>query len=136
MKSYVVRRSILDGFTFAFLVSALLAFTFHPTDEQIMDMKTNALLFFAIYAVGIVISAVLNNAGIKTFGESLFQPAHKKAQESKSWYKTFSGWHLVVLLVALLIVSLIKTKFSLDELLNEDGFNGAMRLFTGIFSFF
>ena len=41
---------------------------------------------------------------------------------------------LLVLLVELMIVSIIKTKFSIYELLNEDGFNGAMRLFKGIFS--
>jgi len=134
MQAYVIRRSILDGFSFAFLVSALIVAVAQPTDEQILNMSFNTIIFAALYALGIVVSAVLNQSNIPTMGEKLFQPAHKKSVEHKVWYKTFAGWHLVVLLLALFIVGLFKTKFSINELLNEDGFNGAIRLFKGIFS--
>lgn len=134
MQGYVVRRSILDGFSFAFLISALAVAVIQPTDEQVMNMSLNVTLFFALYVVGIGLSAVLNNLGIVTMGEALFQPPYKKAKHTESWFKTFSGWHLFVLLLALFIVAIFKTKFSINELLNEDGFNGAMRLFKGIFS--
>lgn len=134
MKAYVVRRSVLDGFSFAFLLSALVVAIVQPTDEQALNMKLNVALFALAYIVGIGLSYALNKSGVVTMGEALFQPPYKKAKESKSWFKTFAGWHLAILLLTLLIVSIIKTKFSLYELFNEDGFGGAMRLFKGIFS--
>lgn len=134
MKSYIIRRSILDGFTFAFLLASLAVAVIQPTDEQALNMSLNAALFAAAFVLGTLVSHFLNQMNVVTLGEALFQPPYKKAKESQSWYKTFAGWHLVVLFVVLLIVSIFKTKFSMYELLNEDGFNGAMRLFKGIFS--
>lgn len=129
-----VRRSVLDGFSFAFLVIVLCFVIFNPNEEAQLNLKFNAILFFAAYAVGIVISALINKSGIKTMGEHIFQPDYKKALEVQPWYKTFWGWHLASFLILLFIVGLYKTNFSIEELLDEDGFNGAARLFAGIFS--
>lgn len=134
MKSYVVRRSILDGFTFAFLIASLAVWIIQPTDEQALNMKVNVALFAAAFIVGTFVSHVLTKMNVTTLGESLFQPPYKKSIVDTPWYKSFANWHLIVLLVGLMIVSIIKTKFSMYELLNEDGFNGAIRLFKGIFS--
>ena len=135
VKNSKVKRSVLDGFSFAFFVIVILFVIFNPTEDQQLNLKLNAAIFFAAYIVGIIVSTVLNNMGIKTLGEHIFQPDYKKAQEvHRPLYRTFWGWHLVVFLLLLFIVGIFKTKFSIWELLNEDGFQGAKRLFIGIFN--
>lgn len=129
-----VRRSILDGFSFAFLVIVLLFVIFNPDEDAQLNLKLNAALFFAAYIAGIGFSHLLNKRGIKTLGEYIFEPSYKKAQETKPMMKSFWGWHLIGLLLLLFVVGIFKTKFSIVELLNEDGFNGAKRLFAGIFN--
>lgn len=129
-----VRRSILDGFSFAFLVIVLLFVIFNPDEDAQLNLKLNAALFFGAYIVGIGLSHLLNTQGIKTLGEHIFEPSYKKAQVTQPMLKSFWGWHLIFLMLLLFIVGVFKTKFSIVELLNEDGFNGAKRLFAGIFN--
>ncbi len=129
-----IRRGILDGFSVAFLVIVLMYLIFNPTEAQQLNLKLNATIFFVAYLFGALISHFLNLSGIKTLGEYLFEPSYKKALETKPMFKSFWGWHLVALLVLLFVVGIFKTKFSIIELLNEDGFNGAKRLFAGIAS--
>ncbi len=127
-----VRRYLLDGFSFAFLTIVVLFVIFNPDESVQLDLKYNTILFAAAYAVGAFLSYLLNAQGIKTFGEYLFEPSYKKALETKPMMKSFWGWHLLGLLILLFIVGIFKTKFSIIELLNEDGFGGAKRLFAGI----
>lgn len=135
IKGYVIRRSVLDGLCFAFLASVILTLIFQPTQETMLNLPLISFIFLASGVVGVVISAILNKMGYKTMGERLFEPAYRKAQEeAKSIFKTFSGWQLIVTVVLLFIVGLFKTKFSLTELFNEDGFAGAIRLFKGLLS--
>ena len=129
-----IRRNILDGFSFAFLTIVLLIVIFNPTESQQLNLKLNSVIFFGAYIIGAVISHLLNARGIKTLGEYLFEPSYKKALETAPMFKSFWGWHLAGLLLLLFIVGIFKTKFSVIELLNEDGFNGAKRLFAGIAS--
>ncbi len=119
VKSSKVRRSVLDGFSFAFFAIVILFVIFNPTEDQQLNLKMDAAIFFGAYVVGIVVSTVLNNMGIKTLGEHLFQPDYKKAQEvHRPLYRTFWGWHLILLLLLLFIVGIFKTNFSIWELLN------------------
>lgn len=135
MKSYYVRRSLLDGVTFAIFVSVILSLIIQPTEEQLMNLSMISLIFGGAIVVGGFLSHRLNLAGLKTMGENLFEPAYVKAKvEAKPWYQTFWGWHLFATILVLFIVGLFKTKFSLYEILDEDGFAGAQRLFRGIFS--
>jgi phosphonate transport system permease protein len=135
MKSYFFRRSVLDGTTFALFVCVVLSVIMQPTDEQLLNLPLISLIFVASIVVGAMISVRLNMSGLKTLGENLFEPAYVKARtEAKPWYQTFWGWHLLVTIVVLFIVGIYKTKFSVYELLDEDGFEGAKRLFKGIFT--
>ncbi|MES3038503.1 MAG: phosphonate ABC transporter, permease protein PhnE [Bdellovibrionota bacterium] len=128
-----VRRTIFDSVGFAFLFTVLTSLIVQPTEEQMLNLDFNALLFLGFIVLGGLLSYAVNNMGMKTLGELLFEPAYKKArEEAVSWYKTFWGWQLLLLLIATFGVGLSKTKFSLYELLNEDGFNGAVRLFQGL----
>lgn len=135
MKSQIFRRSLLDGVSFALFVSVVLSLIYKPTDEELLNLSAISFIFFLSMLAGAMISQVLNGLGYKTFGENLFEPAYIKARvESKPWYKTFWGWHLFITVAILFIVGVFKTKFSFYELLDEDGFAGAQRLFKGIFS--
>lgn len=135
MKLYVFRRSLLDGLSFAILISVILTLIFNPTEEQSLNLPLVSSIFVGAMLLGALVSQILNSFGIKTMGENLFEPDFEKAkQEAKSWYQTFWGWHLFMTVLTLFIVGLFKTKFSLYELTNEDGFEGAKRLFAGIFN--
>lgn len=135
MKSNVVRRSILDGVTVALFVCVILSVMFSPTEEQLLNLTQISLIFLGGAVFGAVLSYILNANGIKTLGQNLFEPDYEKAKsEAKPWFKTFWGWHLFVTILVLFVVGYFKTKFSFDELLNEDGFGGAKRLFAGIFT--
>jgi phosphonate transport system permease protein len=135
MKPYVFRRSLLDGLTMALFVCVAMSLIFSPTDEQLMNLPRLTYIFLAGMILGTIVSQLLNMAGIKTLGENLFEPDYEKAKaEAKSWFKTFWGWHLFVTILVLFVVGIYKTKFSIYELMDEDGFNGAKRLFAGIFA--
>ncbi|MBY0452112.1 MAG: phosphonate ABC transporter, permease protein PhnE [Bdellovibrionaceae bacterium] len=132
---HILRRSVLDGTTFALFVSVFLAVVLQPTDEQLLNLSLISMIFLGSMLVGGLISHRLVLSGFKTMGENLFEPAHMKAKtEAKPWYQTFWGWHMAVTIIVLFVVGIFKTKFSMYELLDEDGFAGAKRLFSGIFS--
>jgi phosphonate transport system permease protein len=135
MKPHFLKRSLLDGLTFAIFLSVACSLIFNPTEEQLLNLPRISMIFLAGIFLGAAFSYGLNSMNIKTLGENLFEPDYEKAKsEAKSWYRTFWGWHLFVTILVLFIVGIFKTKFSINELLNEDGFNGAKRLFAGIFN--
>lgn len=133
MKSEWVRRTVLDGFSGAFLFVVALVGIFDPSDEQMLKLGQNMLVFAGFFVLSGLISHFLNTNGIKTWGEHLFEPAYKKARkEEKPLLKTFWGWHLIVTLVVTFVVGIIKVQFSFYELFNEDGFAGMVRLVNGL----
>lgn len=135
VKSALTRRYVFDSFTFGFLLVVGIIFFTQPSDEQMLNLGMNSLVFALCVILGGILSFVLNKYVGKTLGESIFEPPYKKAlSEDQTWYKTVWGFQLALLMVITFVVGLYKTKFSLDELLNEDGFNGAIRLFKGIFN--
>lgn len=136
MKHTNTRRTVFDSISFAFLFCVATVVVANPSPEQLLDLYTNFLVFAVGALFGWVLSYIMNNIlKVKTLGEAIFEPDYKKAQsEEIEWYKTVWGWQLAVLLIVTFIVGLNKTKFSLTELLDEDGFQGAVRLFQGIFN--
>ena len=135
MKGYIVRRTILDAVTAAFLTCVAVVVIFSPSNEDLLNLNRNVLVFFSGFVLGAVLSTILNRIGIKTLGETIFEPAYKKARtEDVPTLKTFWGWQLVITLIITFIVGMYKVKFDFYELMNEDGFNGMVRLLKGIFS--
>ncbi|MBC7464591.1 MAG: phosphonate ABC transporter, permease protein PhnE [Bdellovibrio sp.] len=135
MSGPILRRSVLDGISFATFVSAILTIIVHPTREQMLNLPIVAGIFLISFLVGCLVSQILNSMGIKTLGQNLFEPDYEKAKaEAKAWYRTFWGWHLFLFILVLFVVGINKTKFSVIELLDQDGFAGASRLFKGLFS--
>lgn len=132
---HLIRRSMLDGFSFALFVCVILYVILNPTEDQLLNLPMISVIFLGSMVAGSFVSHRLNLAGFKTLGENLFEPDYVKARtEAKPWYQTFWGWHLFTLILILFVVGIFKTKFSVYELLDEDGFAGAQRLFKGIFS--
>ncbi|RYZ90916.1 MAG: phosphonate ABC transporter, permease protein PhnE [Proteobacteria bacterium] len=132
------RRTFFDSFIFAYLGILLLIAIAQPSGEQMMRLSENFAYFLVAMVLGAALSYGLNKSkspALHTLGETLFEPAYKKAVKiERSWYKTFSGWQLLLFLIVTFIVGVKTTKVSITELLDEDGFAGAMRLFHGLFS--
>lgn len=135
MSGYAVKRTLFDCITFAYLACVALVVVMSPTDEQMLALGFNSLLVLIFMVVGAVLSAGLNGAGMRTLGEIIFEPPHKKNQAAdKAWYKTLWGWHLAISFVVTFVVGLNQTQFSILELTDEAGFSGAIRLFQGLAS--
>lgn len=138
MTAHIFRRTFFDSCIFAYLLMVLLVAIAQPSSEEMLMLGRNFVLFVLAMIIGAIISTGFNNssnAKLHTLGESLFEPAHKKATKNEvSWYKTVSSWQLVVFLSVTFVVGMNITRFSMVELLNEDGFAGALRLFKGLFS--
>lgn len=134
MKSLNLKKIIFDAVMFAFLFCVFLTVIFQPDEEQMLRLGRNVLLFLTGFALGAIISISLSALGQKTAGDVLFTPKDKrKFEEERPWYRTIWGWQLAVVLIVTFIVAVFKTQFSLFEILDKDGFAGAMRLFKGIF---
>lgn len=127
------RALIFDGIGFSFLFTVFLAVLVQPTDEELLNLGKNATVVGAGFIFGLLISFFLKSLEIQSLGHQLFEPSYKRTHlEEKSWIKTIWGWQLFVLLSVTFVVAIYKTKFSLVEILDEDGFAGAVRLFTGL----
>ncbi|WII72912.1 phosphonate ABC transporter, permease protein PhnE [Bdellovibrio sp. 22V] len=126
------RRTIFDGILFAFLLSVLATVVISPSEEQLLQLGTVALIVFIFFIAGCGLSLVLKRFHVVTSGDILFKTS--AASEEISWYKTFWGWQLALSFTLAFLVAFAKTEFSLIELLDESGFAGAMRLFQGLFN--
>ncbi len=134
-KSFNTKAIVFDGVTFAFLFLVLISVIVSPTEEQMLNLGFNSLLTLGCFIVGAALSLILNRIGVRTWGEQIFLPPHKKAKDQHQvMVRTFWGWQALIVLILTFVVGMVKTKFSLYELTNPDGFAGAMRLFKGIFN--
>ena len=132
-KSMLTKRILFDAINVAFLLIAALVVIVSPTEEQMLNLGYNSILFAGFFICGLALSEFLNRAKIKTLGELLFESAHAKAKApSQPLFKSFWGWQLILSFIILLAFSLNATNFSFAELTDEDGFRGAMRLFHGL----
>jgi phosphonate transport system permease protein len=133
MKS-LVRRSIFDAIIFAYFLTAAAVYIVDPVDDQAqMALVGQWPLGVLFFVVGWGLSFGLNKMEFKTLGELIFEPAYKKATaDAKPFLKTAWGWQLLVFLVLTFVLGLQATRFSITELLDKDGFDGAMRLFAGL----
>ncbi len=131
--NFTFKRTIFDAITFAYLSAVALVALLAPTDEHMLAMGTNSLIFAGLLVLGIVVSTVINKKGVMTLGQLIFAPAHEKDPElSRSSFSHFWTWQLWITLIVTFVVGAIQTKLSIYELTDEDGFNGAVRLFNGL----
>lgn len=130
MSASFAKRTIFDSLVFAYLVCVALAVIFGVDDGALLQLSRNALLFLGAALAGAVVSSLLNKYGLKTLGESIFESPFSKAQAvDQSWYRSVWGWQLTVFLVVTFAVGAHMTDISFSELFDEDGFQGASRIF-------
>lgn len=140
MKSYKGKRLIFDATIFAYLFVALFAganalFPMADLSEEWLkaNMGQMVLITFILAGVGAAISFFLNHIRMYTLGEVLFAPPHIKVMiTEKSFWSSFWGWQLAIAFVVTLVSGIKLTEFSLAEVLDPAGFEGAIRLFSGL----
>ncbi|MBO9666536.1 MAG: phosphonate ABC transporter, permease protein PhnE [Bdellovibrio sp.] len=128
----MLRRTFFDAFCFAFLLCAGVVAVFVSAEEQLLNLIQDLVVVLVALAVGAGISLLFKKFKIRTLGSVLFDLP--TSEQGHPWYRSFWGWQLIVLLVVSFAVALAKTEFSFVELLDQNGFAGAVRLFKGLFN--
>lgn len=127
------KAAILDAVAFGYLLLEGFYFLLSPESADNFSLMTKAWLVLGSLALGALASVLLNHFGVKTLGQSLFEPAHEKVKASVvAWYKTFWGLQLVVVFLVMFSVGAKVTHFQLSELFHGPGFDGAARIFTAL----
>lgn len=135
MKSFPLKRLLFDAIMLAYLFCVIVAILSGASTEDLLDLQRNGFLFLGGAMLGVLLSYSVNHIGGITLGELVFRdPSTKLSDTSVPWYKKFWVWQLIVFLVMTFAVGSVMTHFSLAELLDEDGFRGAVRLFAGLAS--
>ncbi len=126
----IIKRAVFDSIIFAYLAIIALIVVVKPTEDQMLMLGKNSLIFLGLFVLGGAVSFLLNGAKIKTLGEQIFAPDHITIEKiSKPWYKKLWTWQLLVVFVVTVVAGVNQTNFSIYELTDERGFSGAMRLF-------
>lgn len=133
-----VRRSIFDGFTFAYLaLFGWVAFV-APSSEVIQsELSIYSLAFLGLMAFGAALSWILAGQNVKTLGEIIYAPPHRRfaaTAASQPFYKTLWGLQTISTVLATVILGVVLTDISLIKLLEAESFYHAMRLFREIAS--
>ncbi|WP_415062598.1 phosphonate ABC transporter, permease protein PhnE [Bdellovibrio sp.] len=135
MMSFNFKRVLFDSVVFSLLFVVALVVITKPDEEAMLMLGRNSLVFLGGCVLGAFVSSLFAARGIKTAGDVLFAPRHlNKLETAVPWYKTVWGWQIAVALGVTFAVAIVKTNFSIWELTDIDGFQGAMRLFKGIFN--
>jgi phosphonate transport system permease protein len=133
MKSSITKRTVFDAIMIGYLFCVLLVVVLQPNEDQMLMLGRNTLVFGAFMLLAGLLSFGLNKAGLKTLGELVFEPAHKKAQaKDESWHKTVWGWQLLLFVVITLVVGLVVTQASIIKLVDEESFYPTMKLFNAL----
>lgn len=131
----VIKRTLFDGIVLGYLIIVAIIAVAQPGKETMLNLGPNAALAFSCFLIGAFASFLTNRSGIRTLGEYIFEPPHKKEKEAtKAWYKTFWGIELIVTFVVTFYLGIVQTNFSIAELLDPYGIEGAARLFGGLIS--
>ncbi len=134
-RSSQIRQLVMDSLVLGYLLMAVFVWVSAPSDEQQLNLSRNFIAFSGFVLLGAVLSWFWNSRGISTLGEIVFEPAHRKAARlPQPWYKTVWGWQLLIFLGVTFVVGLQVTQFSIGELRDESGFEGAMRIFSSLAS--
>lgn len=133
VNAYVVRRSVFDAAIGGYLFFALYVALTQPSSEQLLNLGSNVALFFGFSILSLCLSLWSNSRGLRTLGDLIFAAPHVKAKAAhQSFLKSVWGWQLLLFLTITFAFGLKITQFSLIEILDKDGFEGAKRLFAGL----
>ncbi len=145
-----IKRILFDGVTSAYFAMVIVLFAHLALSGMTLDEDWAAIHFPIAWRLSLSILfgmtflfLIFDSKGLATLGRLLFPEvssgvsnqalqtmASSTGKGSIQWWR----WQLVVLLLTTFLVGLHMTQFSLSELLDEEGFNGAIRLFKGLLS--
>lgn len=127
-----IKRILTDAFCFFFFTLPLL-FVSMPseelTDNSLVWIIGNRALVLFILCSGL--SEFFHRSKIKTLGELMFPSSAEKRTYA---YSQFWIWQLTLGFLALFLLSIHATHVSFAEIFDQNGFDGAVRLFKGIFN--
>lgn len=126
-----LKAFILDSLTFGFLFLTLYFSVRSPQPEELLILQYNLLILLIAVTLSCSLSFALSKLGIKTLGEAVFEPIHRR-DSPKAWYRTFRAWQLLVWFVVTFWMGIRVTEFSWLELFSEEGFRGARRIFSSL----
>lgn len=143
---FAPKRLIFDSvfFTYSFFIVLYIAFqtaglfgvqiSAINQDDLIRQMGLIAWCSFALTVLFAAICLALSRFHVATLGDVLFASPKRKLELGQQYpfLRSFWGWHLIVIFVLTFIVSMQMTEFSIYELMDEDGFGGAVRLWDGL----
>jgi phosphonate transport system permease protein len=104
-------------------------------DREVLKEQLSyyGLVSLSCFLIGTIAALVTAKLKIDTLGQRLFeQKKFVGAEVVQSWYKTPWGIEILVGFVSVFTVSIYVTEFSLKQMLHEDGFAGAVRIFYGL----
>jgi len=121
----------LNAYSLSVVYFLALYFTNSMPGEETVTSGSFLLNSFGIFfGLGAVAEVVLSSLKIKTLGGQLFA----KPGQAVVGKNTFWKLHIYLILLLTVVASVLMTKVSIIDLIDESGFLGAMRLFKGIFS--
>jgi phosphonate transport system permease protein len=143
-KTAKIKRFIFDGIMGAYLLMVLwvtvldwglgTATPLNIFDGKMLLLDRATSYFFLGFVLSLLVSHYFNSKGYKTLGELIFEPAYKKVQnqEKGSKLQSFWFWQMMVFLMVTLIKSIQVTQVSIVSLFDYDGFQGVLRLLSGL----
>ena len=136
MKNFDIRKRLLDGLSFGFLLATAYFSIFMKTRQELeAGIFEASLMAFLFFAMGALASLLLDRSGVQTLGGQIFRSSQiRDPQEATPWHTTFWGLQLIVTFAVLVASGIFVTEVSIRELMSEDGFQGAVRIFKGITS--
>lgn len=130
-----IRRTIFDAVIFAYIAIFFLVIFVRPdSDDLTRQMWFNFGVFAGFSLLGAILSLVVSAKGIKTLGELIYAPAHRRFASGANvpFYKTFWGIELSLSLIATLVLGYYMIDADFLRLLEADSFAAAMRLFSDL----
>ena len=122
-----LKQLILDSILFSYVFIAVTSFFIPSSENELEVVSFYALLTGGILPVTVILSFILNEKlKLPTLGYILF---NKKPVHQSGW-KNIWKWQLAIVLGITLFFGFVQTQFSMYNLTDPDGFQGALRLFS------
>ncbi len=134
--TFNLKKSIFNIFFNAYSLSLIyfliLFYSGHMVTAETLEtgnyILKNTIIFFVL---GWIVDSFTGRLHLRTLGSQLFTTSIQKTNEEKS---NFWKIQLYFVLFLTVVASIVMTKASIIDLIDESGFLGAIRLFQGIFS--
>ncbi len=131
--SSLIKTLLLDGIIFGFILTTCTGVFFENRDLLAENFNYYAWMVLVCMLVGFILAVIASAFKVETLGRKLFvQKKIDTAEQVTAWYKTVWGLEIIIGFGAAFVVSIYTTEFSIKEMMNMDGLQGAGRIFAGM----